>query len=49
MTRKDAIKLMKTQREVIAINEGAYLLFLALGLSLLYKGVYPIAKVTKGY
>ena len=48
MTRKEAIKLMKSEKEIVALNEGAYLLFLSLGLELLYKG-FTVAKVTKGF
>jgi hypothetical protein len=49
MTQKEAIELLKTEKEIVALNAGAYAQFLALGLGLLYQGVYPIAKVVKGY
>jgi hypothetical protein len=48
MTEKEAIDLLKTETEVIALNERAFLLFLLLGMKLLMAGV-PVAKVTKGY
>ena len=49
MKEKDAIKMLKKEKEIIALNEGAYTMFLALGLALLYNGTNPIAKITKGY
>lgn len=49
MTQKDAIKMLKTESEITALDHASYALFLALGLALLHKGVYPIAKITKGF
>jgi len=49
MTEKEAIKLLKKEKEVVALEPQSYALFLSLGLALLHKGVFPIAKVVKGY
>jgi hypothetical protein len=49
MTRLEAIRLMKTEKEIIALNPPAYLMFLVLGMELLGSGVANVAKVTKGY
>lgn len=45
MTEKEAIKLLKEEKEIQALDLNAYTMFLALGLALLHQGVYPIAKV----
>jgi hypothetical protein len=49
MTEKEAIHLMRTEKEVVALNARAYLIFLVLGMELLGKGIANVAKVTKGY
>jgi hypothetical protein len=49
MTQEEAIDMLKTEQEVIALDPKAHALFLALGLALLHQGIYPIAKVVKGY
>lgn len=49
MTQPEAIEMLKTEKEIIALEPKSYALFLALGLALLHQGVYPIAKVVKGY
>jgi hypothetical protein len=48
MTEKEAIDLLKTETEVVALNERSFMLFLLLGMKLLMRGV-PVAKVIKGY
>jgi len=49
MKQKEAIKMLKSEKEIVALDFKSYALFLALGLALLHKGVYPIAKVKKGF
>lgn len=49
MDQKTAVKLLKSEKEIVALDAQSYALFLALGLALLHQGVYPIAKVTAGF
>ena len=43
MTQEEMIELIKTEKEIIALNGPAYGLFLSLALA------YPVAKITKGF
>jgi hypothetical protein len=43
------IKLLKSENQIIALDPASYDTFLELGLALLDRGVYPVAKVIKGY
>ena len=49
MSNREATKLLKSQSEVIALDVKAYFVLLSVSLSLLHNGVYPIAKITKGF
>lgn len=49
MTQKEAIKMLKKEKEIVALELQSYALFLSLGLALLHQGVFPIAKVSKGF
>jgi hypothetical protein len=49
MDQKEAIELLKSEKEVVALDAQSYCLFLSLGLALLHRGVWPIATITKGY
>lgn len=49
MTQKEAIKMMKKEKEIVALDMQSYTLFLSIGLYLLEHGVYPVAKVVKGF
>jgi hypothetical protein len=49
MTQKEAIKMLKKEKEIVALEPQSYALFLSLGLALLHQGVFPIAKVSKGF
>lgn len=49
MTRREAIKLLKSQTEVIALDGASYVMLLSLGLELAYRGAHPLAKIVKGF
>jgi len=49
MTVNEAKEILLTEKEVTALDEKSYVLFLELGLDMLMKGAYPIAKINKGY
>jgi hypothetical protein len=49
MTDKEAIRMLKKEKEITALDMASYQLFLALGLALLHRGIYPIAKIVKGF
>lgn len=42
-------KILTTEKEVVCINEGAYIATLALGLQMSMAGKTVTAKVKKGY
>lgn len=47
MTQPEAIKMLKEEKEIVCLDQQAYTMFLALGLALMYQGVWPIAKLIK--
>jgi hypothetical protein len=47
--KRKAIKMLKSEKEVIALNQGAFIVYNLVGLELLHKGVSPIAKIVKGF
>lgn len=49
MTIKEAKKLLKTEKEIVALDHTAYVMFLSLGMYLLHHGAWPVAKITKGF
>jgi hypothetical protein len=46
MKQEEAIQLLRTEKEIVALDTQSCQMFLALGLAMLYQGEYPIAKVT---
>jgi hypothetical protein len=49
MTRKQAIKLLKSEKKIVALDSASYVMFLQLGLFLLYNGSDKVAKIEKGF
>jgi hypothetical protein len=49
LSQSQMIKLLKSEDQIIALDPASYGTFLELGLALLDRGVYPVAKVIKGY
>ncbi len=49
MTRKEIVKMLKTEKEIVALTPQAQAVFASIGLELAYKGVYPLAKITNGW
>lgn len=47
--KREAVKLLKSEKEIIALDRGALILYSLIGLELLHKGVSPVARVVKGF
>lgn len=49
MTRAQAIRMLKSQDEVLCTDPASYAFFLSLGLELLSKSLVKVAKVVKAF
>ena len=49
MTEKEAIKMLKTEKEIVCLDQKSHVLFLCLGMRLLSTTMKPVAKLIKGY
>lgn len=49
MTEKQAVKMLKTEKEIVCLNPASQAVFSALALNLLYRGVSVKAKLVQGW
>jgi hypothetical protein len=49
MTQRALERLLAREKVVVAINPPAYVTLLSTALSLLHRGVYPVARIEKGW
>ncbi len=50
MTRREAIRLLKTEKQVTCLDSKSYLMLLAISIEITGKNLEtPVAKIIKGY
>lgn len=48
MTKREAVKMLKMEKEIVSLNAEAHAIFAVLALELLYKGQEVKAKLVAG-
>lgn len=49
MTAREAKRLLRTEKEIIAMDHTTYVMLLSLGLYMLHHGYLRVATTTKGF
>lgn len=48
MSRREAVKLLKTEKEIITLDRDSHILFASLGIEMAFKGQEVKAKLVAG-